>query len=184
MSRKPRADSKLFTMPEEQQLEIFLLLKNGMSYRKARLYLQRELGVSVSLAALSHAWETWSRQAAKDHALKTVAACKAINSQAATLLPGMDTATESILQTAAFNAVSAEDPETAKLYLGMYMDLLKAKTDTRKLEQAERKLELLEKKAAAMDKVEETVKSESLSPLEQANLMRGLFNMPPLEEPA
>lgn len=55
--RKPRSDSKLLTLPEEQQAQLAEWLLAGIPYHRARSLLKKEFGVNTSLAALSAFWE-------------------------------------------------------------------------------------------------------------------------------
>ncbi len=67
---KPRADSKLFTLPEEEQLRVFAWMKHS-SYKAVRAMVRQELGISVSMGALSNAWDKWSREEFEERVLKS-----------------------------------------------------------------------------------------------------------------
>lgn len=56
--KKPRSDSKLLNLPEEQQAQLAELLLGGMSYTKAKAVVQKKFGCSCSLSALSDFWES------------------------------------------------------------------------------------------------------------------------------
>jgi hypothetical protein len=55
--RKPRSDSKLLTLPEEQQAQLAEWLLSGLPYHKAKALLEKEFHVVTSLAALSAFWD-------------------------------------------------------------------------------------------------------------------------------
>lgn len=55
--RKPRSDSKLMSLPEEQQAELAEWLLSAVPYHKAKDLVQKEFHVTTSLAALSAFWD-------------------------------------------------------------------------------------------------------------------------------
>lgn len=56
--KKPRSDSKLLTLPEEQQMKLADMLMNGMPYHVARDVVAKEFGVEVrGLGAFSSFWD-------------------------------------------------------------------------------------------------------------------------------
>jgi intein-encoded DNA endonuclease-like protein len=52
--RKPRSDSKLLNLPEEQRGEILDLMETGLSYKELRGAIHKEFGERCSPALLSH----------------------------------------------------------------------------------------------------------------------------------
>ena len=55
---KPRSDAKLLNLPEEQQAQLADWLLGGTPYHEARTLVSKEFGVSVSLASLSHFYQS------------------------------------------------------------------------------------------------------------------------------
>ncbi len=55
--QKPRSDAKLLNLPEEKQAQLVDWLLGGTPYHEARALVQKEFGVSVSLASLSHFYQ-------------------------------------------------------------------------------------------------------------------------------
>ncbi len=55
--KKPRSDSKLLNLPEEQQAQLAEWLLSGMPYHRARECVEKEFHVSTSLASLSAFWD-------------------------------------------------------------------------------------------------------------------------------
>lgn len=51
--KKPRSDSKLLNLPEEQQAKLADMLLNGVPYHIAKGVVQKDFGVSCSLSSLS-----------------------------------------------------------------------------------------------------------------------------------
>jgi hypothetical protein len=56
--RKPRSDSKLMTLPEEQQAKLSELLLAGTPLYRVKEWCLKELSIETSLAALSNYWHT------------------------------------------------------------------------------------------------------------------------------
>lgn len=54
--QKTRPDAVLLNLPEEQQAKLADWLLSGMPYHEAKLLVEKEFGVSVSLAVFSHFW--------------------------------------------------------------------------------------------------------------------------------
>lgn len=52
--RKPRSDSKLLNLPDEQKDEILGLMESGKSYKDLRELIAKEFGVRPSPSSLSH----------------------------------------------------------------------------------------------------------------------------------
>jgi len=135
MTRKPRSDGKLLTLPEEDQQRIFDWLKH-MGYDKARLMIKKELGVKTSVGALNNFWTVWSKRESQNRILKAVTAAKDIEESAADNLPLINKATMAALQQAAFESIlSGGDDRRIKDFMNI---VLKA----RALDQDQQALEL------------------------------------------
>jgi len=135
MTRKPRSDSKLLTLPDERQMEIFDMLKRN-GYKKTELLCEKEFGISTSVGALANFWEVWSRRESENRILKAVTAAKDIEAAAADNLPLINRATMAALQQAAFESIlSGGDDKRIKDFMNI---VLKA----RSLDQDQQALEL------------------------------------------
>lgn len=133
--RKPRSDSKLLNLPDEQQMQVFNWLKN-MGYEKARLLCKAELSIQISTGALHNAWEYWSKQEAENRILKAVTAAEDITQTASEHLPLINQATMAALQQSAFETVLAGgDDKRVKDFMNI---VLKA----RALDQADQTIDL------------------------------------------
>lgn len=173
MPRKTTA--ALLCLPEEQQLELYELLKGGMTYRSAVQYCRVEYGLKTNLASLHDAWETWAKQAERDRVLRNVAAAQAIHSEAAASLGTLDAATDAALHQAAFEALQADDPEAVKTYLTMILQRQKADLDAEKLELENAKFEEAKRKAALADQAKEIAEDDNKSPEEVRAGLKALF---------
>ena len=135
MSRKPRSDSKLLTLSEEQQVEIYNWLKH-MGYTKTVLMVKSEMGISTSTGALHNFWEHWSKQESENRILKAVTSANDVMESVAGNLPLLNQAAQAALQQATFEAImSGADPKIVKDYSNI---LLKS----RALDQADQTLSL------------------------------------------
>ena len=55
--RKPRSDSKLLNLPDEQREQLCAWLIGGMGYETARAAVQREWEIATSIGALKEFWD-------------------------------------------------------------------------------------------------------------------------------
>jgi len=148
MTRKPRSDSKLLTLPEEVQLSIYELLKSGLGYTKTKLVIAKEYNVKTSEAAISGFWEWWSRKASEERIIHAVAAANDITTAAAGNLPLINQATMAALQQSAFEAILAGGDQK------MIKDFMNIVLKARALDQTDQSLSLrlreFEQKIAAV----------------------------------
>jgi hypothetical protein len=136
MSRKPRSDSKLLTLPQEQQVIIFDWLKTGLSYSKAKLKIKKEFSVVTSESALTPFWVHWSGKESEERILRAVTSAEDVVETVAGNLPLLNQAAQAALQQATFEAImSGADPKVVKDYSNI---LLKS----RALDQADQTLAL------------------------------------------
>lgn len=136
MTRKPRSDSKLLTLPDEVQLAIYELLRSGIGYTKAKLVIEKEYGVKTSEASLSGFWEWWSRKQSSERIIHAVAAANDITTAAADNLPLLNQATMAALQQSAFEALLAGGDQR------MIKDFMNIVLKTRALDQADQTISL------------------------------------------
>lgn len=159
MSRKPRADSALKTLPADQQEKLFRLLR-ATSYEKALPIVAKEFGVRTSSAALSafFSWYPLSRrlEQAKSFADQLTQQLKAnphLNLDAEKLSAVGQVAFEA-------QAVAEQDPE---LYIGL-----------RKLRQKDADLAISSKNQELRLKQYEDKIAAARSALEKAKTKGGL----------
>ena len=169
MSRKPRSDSKLLTLPEERQLEAFDAIKR-QGYTKARLWIAEHLGVDVSIGAMASAYKRWIRRESENRILQAVTASDAILESAAGKLPKLDQAMEAALKQAAFEAALSGDNETIKTLVGLVLKFKSADQDDRKIALQERRLKQAEE-------AEAVVKTAELTPEEREARLKQIFGM-------
>lgn len=181
---KTRSDSSLAQLTTEQQIELYQLLSGGMGYKTAVEHCRVEYGIKTHMSSLHNAFEKWAKQDSRDRILRNVAAAQAMHETAAKSLPLMDQATDSLLHQLAFEAAQARDSEAMGDYLDAILSRQRAALQADRLALDTARFEEAKRKAAKFDQAEEVVRNEKLSVVEQANIMRELFGMPPLEEPA
>lgn len=174
MSRKPRSDSKLDALSEQQhaQLAEWLTLEN-CSYAEAKKRCLEQFGVSTSLSALQ---SFYSRFAAP----WKYARAKGAADEFAELMEGkFDAASIKAAKQLAFEALSAPSPDlkAAKALLKIVGDSAKLSLQQEKLSLDARKVALLEAKAKLADQASAIANDGQLSEEEQAAKMRALFRI-------
>ncbi len=133
--KKPRADARLLTLPEEQQQEIFAWLKVS-SFEIVRGKVHEEYGFISSISALHNAWKYWSRVELESRILKSKGCADDLLELVEGDMGKLDRATMAALQQSAFElALNGGQPDVVK---DLYSLILKAK----KLEQDESALAL------------------------------------------
>lgn len=128
MSRKPRSDSKLLTLTEEQQMQIFTWLKH-MGYTKTVMLVKKDLSISTSTGALHNFWEHWSKKESENRILKAVTSADAVLDAVAGNLPKLDAALETQLKQAAFEASISNDTKELKNLVDVFLKIQKADLD-------------------------------------------------------
>ena len=133
--RKPRSDSKLLILPEEQQLQIFNWLKE-IGYTETKLMILEKYDISTSAGALNNFWGHWSERIAEERMLKAVTNAKDVMKSVGDNLPLLNKATQAALQQVTFEAImSGADHKLIKNFSTI---LLKS----RALDQADQTLSL------------------------------------------
>lgn len=174
MNRKPRSDSKLDGLPEDQhtQLAEWLTVEN-ISYAQARDRCKEEFGISTSLSALQSFYARfaapWKYARAKESA-----------DEFAELMAGkFDEANIKKAKQLAFDALSSPQPDlkAAKALLKIVGDSAKLTIAQEKVTLEARKVKILEDKAALADQAKGIAGNEELSDTEKAAQMRALFGM-------
>lgn len=134
-TRKPRSDSKLLNLPEEEQVKAFDAVKR-LGYTKARLWIAEEIKMKVSTGALHAAYQHWSRKDSEERILRNITAANDTVDALSGHLPLLNKATQAALYQATFEAIqSGADPKLVKDFSNI---LLKS----RALDQADQSLDL------------------------------------------
>lgn len=101
-ARKTRSDSKLLNLPEEQQAKLADWLLDGMPYHAARVQVEKEFGVSVSLRAFTDFWHQVCGPALIHRRRRAVLTAEEIASEASNIPGRFDAATIDALKQQAF----------------------------------------------------------------------------------
>jgi len=127
---KPRPDDKL----TPHRAELFPRMKRGESYHVLRTWLREEEGVQTSLAALSNAWNKWSREDLEERVLKSKGAADDVIELIDE--PGkLDAALSLALKQSAFEMVmNGGDPKSIKSFCTILLNDKKLKHDQASLD--------------------------------------------------
>ena len=157
--RKPRSDSKLLVLPEEQQLQIFNWLKE-VGYTETKLIILKKFNISTSAGALNNFWGHWCKKESEQRMLKMVSASNAIIESSADNLPTIDKAMEAALKQAAFEAALSGDNEAIKTLVELTLKVNKASMAEDKLQFEIEKFKsaLKTKQEIALDAIFEDIK--------------------------
>lgn len=151
MMKKPRSDSKLLALSEEQQAQIAEWLLSGMPYRQARELIEREFNIKTSFAALSRFWDDVCTPALLARRRRAVSTAEDM-ANAAQEMPGkFDEATLDAIRQAAFN-LAIQPQSSPRDVKQLFTLLLKARDQELKDKDIEiklRRLEMLERNNAA-----------------------------------
>lgn len=175
--RKPRGDSNLKTLPEDQQEEIIArLAAKGGTLQSVKAWLAADHRVTCSVASLSEFYSWYRLKERMDQTESTVEQVMAKLAEGnAGLSPQQLREYGDLLFMA--EATKTGDPKT---YIAMAQVLQtdrKLNQDERKLANDDRRIALLEKKAAQADAAKDLLQDETLT-MEQRNAkMRETFGM-------
>ena len=169
--RRPRSDSALMSLPDDQQRELFDFCdghrKDGL--RKIRELLKDEHGVEVSLATLSN-WLNWYALRAK---IGNVAAMADDLARILKERPDLNLDDATIMRAAqAFFEARAMQENDSKTYVA----LAGVRRGTAEIRLKERRIRIEEEKLRRAETVEEVVKSD-LSPEEQKKRLLAIYGM-------
>ena len=170
MNKKPRSDSKLDSLPEQQLLELRDGLLSGWKLEDAKSWLIVECGVSSSLAALSAFFKRHCVPVIRDR--RQLAALKAEAITEGVGLTDWDGASIERLRQTVFEFMSdpnADIEATERLF--------KLLLKSRDQEVDRRKLVLLEEKAKQADAAAGLAKDGKLTDEEKAAELKRIFRM-------
>jgi hypothetical protein len=173
---KPRSDSKLLNLPEEQQAQLAEWLLSGLPYHKAKALIEKEFGITTSLAALSAFWDDVCSQALSARRQQAVTTADEIADEARKNPGQFDAAMiDAIKQKALAISISPQaKPGEVKSLL---MILLKSRDQELKSKDIEikiRRLELLEKQT---QKARDLLADGTLSEDERERKMKENFGL-------
>lgn len=186
--RKPRSDSKLLNLPEEQQAQLVEWLLGGIALHHARDLVSKEFGVSVSLSALSQFYQA----AVAPHLLRrrdrAVATANEV-AEAAQSTPGrFDAATIDALKQRAFEMAIA--PMTKPADVKAFFMLLQKnrdqelKAETLKLDREKFEFNAAEQALAALSDLQQIARNPSMDERAKITAIRQrLFGQLPEEKP-
>lgn len=170
MDRKPRADSKLDTMPESRVLELRDGLLAGWSQAECKSWLASECGLSTTGSAITAFY--------KRHCAPLLRECRklaAVKAEAIVKDAGRtdwNTATMELVKQVSFEMLSGQrtDPKVAEKFVKL---VLKADSQGRD----ERKLAMLEAKAKQADAANAITNNDELTEEDKAARIKHLFRM-------
>jgi hypothetical protein len=177
--RKPRADSKLRTLPPDQRTALTdWLVEEGISYAEARERLAARYGVKTSLGAISDYWQT------ECFSLRYRAARSAADRIVETMREGdgataFDEATLHAVGQRAFELAVARDADISGLttLIKVIGDSAKLQIARERLEIDKRKVAVLEAKAAQADEAAAVTGDAKLTPEEKLARHRQIFGI-------
>lgn len=170
MSRKPRSDSKLDTLPESRVMELRDGLLGGWRYEDAMSWLATECGVTTSLAALSSFFKRHCAPVLRER--RQLAALKAEAITEGVGLTDWDAASIERLRQTVFEFMAdpnADIEATERLF--------KLLLKSRDQEVDRRKLTLMEEKAKQADAAAGLANDAKLTPEEKAAELKRIFRM-------
>ena len=156
MGKKPRSDSKLDALPQERRLELRDGLLAGWKYAEALAWLERECGVTSSLASLSAFYSRHCKPVIKER--RQLLALKAEAIMDGADASQFDVAAVHRLKEMAFELMLTEDAEPEVVERIMRLVLKSQSQD-----HDARRLKILEKKAKAAERVEALLKERTES---------------------
>jgi len=177
MSKKPRSDSKLMSLPPHQRDTLIRwLTEENIKYPEAVDRLWKDFGVKTSATALSQFYAT------QCFSLRYSEAGEVANTVAAEMEQRpdqFDAATIALVRQKTFERAVARDGNLDELAIlaKILHDSAKLRLKEKDQQLTERRVALLEKKAAQADKAKGIVGDKELSEEEKAAQLRSLFGM-------
>lgn len=174
--KKPRSDSPLQNLPEEQAAKLCDWMLSGLPYHKVKKLVKDQFDLETSEAALSRFYSSYCAAALLVRRSRAVTTAAEIAEEASKTPGQFDTATIDALKQKAFElSISPQsDPSDVK---DLFMLVLKAKDQDLKDKDIEikmRRLEILEKRE---QQAKEVVTNEQLTPQQRQEKMREIFGI-------
>ena len=174
--RKPRSDSKLLALPEEQQAQLAEWLLSAVPYHKAKALVEKEFHVTTSLAALSAFWDEVCTPALLARRQQAVTTADEIAEEARIKPGNFDRATIDAIKQKAFE-LAVSPLARASDVKSLFMLITKNRDQDLKGEQIEiarRRLILLEQKTSQARKA---LGDATLTAPQREAKMREIFGM-------
>lgn len=175
--RKPRADSKLKSLPGQIQAELReWLVEENVSYATARKWLKERHGVQTSIGAICDFWQSHCFGQRFKRAREVADSLKDALAQSPDLF---DESTRGAISQRAFELAVAKDADIGELtkLCKVMGDSSKLAIKQKELDLAERRLEMLEKKAAQADEAEGVAKDKTLTAEEKEARHKEIFGI-------
>ena len=134
--RKPRSDSKLLNLPEEQQAQLADWLLSGVPYYRVRELVKKEFAVTTSLAALSGFYDAYCKAELISRRRRAVSTADEVAAEAERQPGRFDQATIEELKRQAFElAISpGADPKAVKAVFTLVLKARDQEIEERQLE--------------------------------------------------
>ena len=174
--KKPRSDSKLLNLPEEQQAQLAEWLLSGMPYHKAKELIQAEYQVTTSLASLSAFWDEVCTSALITRRQQAVTTADEIAAEVKKKPGQFDSATIDAIKQKAFE-LSISPRSAPKDVKSLFMLLLKAKDQELKNKDIDIKIRRLELVEQQLDKVKSALTDGSKSMTQREARMKEIFGL-------
>ena len=181
--KKPRADSKLDSMPESRVMELRDKLLAGESYQDCLSWLLAECGMSSSLAALSSFYKRHCAPVIRERRQLSVVKAEALGDAMAADPVNWDDKIVERTKQLAFEFLTADqnDPEAVSKLLDAVVKARKQefteRIQTRRADVEERKLAILEAKAKQADEAAGVAANGTMTPEEKQARLKQIFGM-------
>jgi hypothetical protein len=175
MSKKPRSDAKLLSLPPHyREALIRWLTEENLSYADARDRLKKEYSVSTSTGALSQFYATQCFSLRYSQAREVA---DTVAEQMAQSPEKFDEATIALIKQKAFERAVAKDGDLDELQIlaKMLHDSTKLRLKVQDQVLQERRVALLEKKAALADKASAVTADAELTDAEKLKRYKQIF---------
>ena len=175
MTRKPRSDAKLKSLPPQQrEMLIRWLLEENLPVREAVERLEQDCNVRTSRSAVSQFYTT-ECFALRSSEAKSFA--EAVERELLEAKPNFDRVTLALIKQKAFERALAVDGNIKELatLAGMIGDSHKLELKQREVALSERRVVLLEKKVAQADAANAVVKNPELTDAEKLLRYKEIF---------
>lgn len=168
--RKPRSDSKLLNLPEEQRDQILDWIKEGQPYTAVREMVQKEFGVRCAVSAFTSFYQQEAPKALIKRRLQSLGIAQQIAEDAKKRPAQFSAATAEQIAQIAFEL--SINPKATPADIKTFYDLL-LKSRDQDLES--RRVSLLEQKAAQAEKAHGVMSDSKLTETEKQTRLRQIF---------
>lgn len=177
MARKPRSDSKLDSLPEEQREALrSWLTEDNLSYEQAQAKLKQEFAVSTSISSLQ---SFWRRRCFRVRASEAKDFTKKLEKELKNSSEDFDEATLALIRQKLFERAMAEkgDLNEISTLAKIIGDSQKLALKAQHIELQSRRLKLLEKKAEQADAAEKIAANGEMTPEQKDREYKAIFGI-------